>query len=204
MAETSLPQEVFPFPFSETPERTVHESGPNIEYYLSLGDALALQGNITKALDAYSRAISSGCVPVHQLSTFVSILMERTRMNFELPETPAISTDVLNVFTCWCCGSRWADPLTLKCGHTFCRACVEHGLDDCECSVCVVCRCAVEKTCLAKCKTNILLSQILQKCYPDETAINELKVAASRLAARKCFGEAIKAYTEVIKIGKIN
>jgi len=204
MAETSLAQDVFAYSFSEAPEQPVHKSEPNVEYYFSQGDAFAVQGNIAKALDAYTQAISSGCVPLHRLSTFVSVLMERTRMNFELAHVPAVSTDLFSILTCQCCGSRFADPLTLKCGHTFCRACVEHGLDDCESGVCVVCRSPVEKTYLAKCKTNILLSQIIRKCYPDETAVNDLKVAANRLATRKCFADAIKAYAEAIKIGKMN
>jgi len=102
------------------------------------------------------------------------------------------------IFTCQMCRSLWVDPVTLGCGHTFCRHCVERY----ELGGCQTCGYPVAQERLAVLKTSFLLAQTVEKWFPKEHALCARKSAAHRLMAKGHVAEAIEVYSQAVEIGQ--
>ena len=65
-------------------------------------------------------------------------------------------------FECALCLRLLLDPVSVSCGHTFCRTCIETSLD--HRSACPLCRQPI----VAGRSVNVLIQNIIQQRYPEE------------------------------------
>lgn len=79
------------------------------------------------------------------------------------------SVDNQTLFDCGSCHAVWIDPVTIKCGHTFCRECLQKDSSrECRC-----CREVFDKK--HEFRTNVLLSAVVEKCFPGVVRLARLK-----------------------------
>lgn len=70
----------------------------------------------------------------------------------------------MELLECPLCLFLMCEPVTISCGHTFCRRCVGGYLP----SKCPVCKERLKQRDLRAQKNNVLLIGVVEKCCPDE------------------------------------
>jgi len=172
-------------------ERNIKENGPRIGLYLGLADSCARSGNLQKAFEAYSHAYRLGKVSPNQLNHLVTSLVKIMCDRKDLSS----KTEVDNVFSCGACKSLWKDPVTISCGHTFCRGCLEKEQSK-NCKKCGLVR---RHSNLSTLKTNVLLAKTVEKWFHKELAAIQLKDQGNCYFRAQKFKEAVEMYTEALK-----
>ncbi|XP_020652601.3 LON peptidase N-terminal domain and RING finger protein 1 [Pogona vitticeps] len=94
----------------------------------------------------------------------------------------------MEVFLCPACRLVLWDPVTVSCGHSFCRRCLGEALP-------AKCRLCGEKLALLGSRTvagNVLLCNLLEKCLPKETKLARLKIDVGDLLRERDYRGALK------------
>lgn len=185
-------------------ERHLQILGPSAELFLDLGDAYTHSGDLVAAGRSYSSALeydpnTSPC----RLIKFASALVESTRRNSELFNVmPGYVDDegLPDPFICRLCQSPWSEPVTVPCGHSFCHACLERNETS---SKCLRCRSELDRSRTSFLRVNVLLARTLEKWFPCDFSIVQLKSRANKLLARKQFAEAVQVYSEAIESSEL-
>ena len=103
-------------------------------------------------------------------------------------------------FTCKMCDSLCNEPLTIPCGHTFCRTCLEKDPGKCI-------RCGsvfdMKSESISTLKTNILLLKTIEKWFPKEAKAVKLKHQGNLSFSQKKFDTAARIYSKAIEEGKL-
>lgn len=181
---------------AEIYERIIKERGPSSDLYLCLADCLAREGQFERAFDAYSNAFRQGNIPQHKLSHLVSALVDIVTQE-KIPQV--VVGNKTSPFSCQICYNLLSKPVTIPCGHTFCRRCL-HKEQTNTCKKCGVTHHNIE---ISGMKTNVLLSDIVQKWFPMECHARQLKEEANKYLVNGEFEKAIALYGEAIQIGKL-
>ena len=182
---------------AEIYERTIRENGPNAELFLGLADSLARVGQFSKAFNAYTNAYRYGQVTPGKLKHLVIGLIQTVKQDL-------VSSGVHEekqqscMFTCGVCRGLLADPVTLPCGHTFCRNCLEKD----KSKPCEICNTVHYRLKLKNIKTNVVLANLVQKLFPNQCNASVLKKEGNEHFAKRDYINAIESYTKAICIGK--
>jgi tetratricopeptide (TPR) repeat protein len=96
---------------------------------------------------------------------------------------------------CECCCEVLCYPITVSCGHTFCRQCL---LNNNKCLSCnVVINNKVEDL-----STNNVLTSIIDNCFQAKTNATQLRYEGNECFSNNNYEDALKKYTEAICLGK--
>ena len=113
-----------------------------------------LQSARTKRPDAEAvESIANALIDVY------SQVLSQEVENYTVRQTPK------SIFHCFACGCLFVEPVTLACGHTLCKACVESGADYKRSIHCQQCGLIHETD---PPSVNVLIANLLQKCFPNE------------------------------------
>ncbi|XP_053057572.1 LON peptidase N-terminal domain and RING finger protein 3 isoform X4 [Acinonyx jubatus] len=135
-------------------------STPECKVLLTKADALASGGRLREALEVYRQLSERQQLVAEQLEQLVRCLAEKVPQG-EAPAlappdgsgaasreaaaeeagapTAAEATEVWDGFKCRKCHGFLSDPVSLSCGHTFCKLCLERGrAADRRCALCGV------------------------------------------------------------------
>ncbi|XP_004685987.1 PREDICTED: LON peptidase N-terminal domain and RING finger protein 3 [Condylura cristata] len=131
---------------------------PECKVLLTKADALASGGRLREALEVYRQLSERQQLVAEQLEQLVRCLAENVRPG-KAPApadrssaasraaaaeeagaaTAAEATEVWDGFKCRKCHGFLSDPVSLSCGHTFCKLCLERGrAADRRCALCGV------------------------------------------------------------------
>lgn len=99
---------------------------------------------------------------------------------------------------CPICQSPLWDPVTVPCGHTFCKRCL-HGATRGKCHVC---KGKLKMTGEQDLRCNTLLANLLDKCLNQETKVSRITRDLHHLIAQQQYEEAGKAACKAIAMGK--
>ncbi|KAG8553550.1 hypothetical protein GDO81_003460 [Engystomops pustulosus] len=158
---------------------------------LRRADCLACTGKLKDAFQLYQEAAAQKKLCVEQLETLVSCLAGQLRGREPLPPSPHWGS-----LTCKECQGFIYEPVTLPCGHTFCKKC----LDTQRCrSQCNLCRATQEGT-EHHFRVNVLLSNILAKWFPSEVQAAKLRHEGNALLSDSKLQEALDKYNEAISL----
>ena len=183
---------------AEIYERTIVENGPNSDLYLGLADSFARSRNFQKAFLAYTNAYRFGRITPEKLKHLVTGLIDTVKQ--DLSNTASGGDNKPScMFSCGVCRGLLADPVTLPCGHTFCRKCMEKD----KSKTCVLCSTSHYKLKLSKLKSNVVLSNLVQKLFPGECDVAALKKAGNELISLRKFTKAVDVYTKAIEKGEL-
>ena len=101
----------------------------------------------------------------------------------------------MDILECPLCLFLMCEPVTMACGHTFCRRCVGGYLP----SKCPVCKERLKQRDVKSMKNNIMLISVIEKCCPDET---KTKCQVQEKLKSNDFTEALRIANEGLNLGK--
>jgi Lon protease-like protein len=135
--------------------------------------------NVEEAVSRYSG--SPETITPHQMKDMV--LRDKRQDQFNIPDILEIVRTKLaeetQILTCQICYHVFLDPVTTRCGHTFCWNCLARSVDSSQ--QCPACRTefpwqfptgvAMHHDPLQNWNQNYSLGMIISTCWPDEVAI---------------------------------
>nr|XP_032627542.1 LON peptidase N-terminal domain and RING finger protein 3-like isoform X2 [Chelonoidis abingdonii] len=95
----------------------------------------------------------------------------------------------MDVFLCPSCRFVLRDPVTVSCGHSFCKRCLGEPLP----SRCLVCRGKLRLLGSRAVRCNVLLGGLLEKCLAREPRLARLQSHAQELLRSRDYGAALRA-----------
>lgn len=165
-------------------------------------DALASENRLKEAIDIFSMALRYGSVRPDQLGTLVECILRNFKKKVE-EETPSV---LLNdrqtgaeddVFNCPGCHRFLGEPVTVICGHSYCKRCLQLGL----LSKCKLCNedLRIRPGLL---RPNVILNGLLEKCFPYETKRSKTIIETDCLIRHKKFEDGIALANSLLDSGK--
>ncbi|XP_011832530.1 PREDICTED: LON peptidase N-terminal domain and RING finger protein 3 isoform X2 [Mandrillus leucophaeus] len=216
-------------------EQSPGTSTPESKVLLTQADALASRGRIREALEVYRQLSERQQLVAEQLEQLVRCLAEKVPQGEVLAPAPpgegstasgavaaeeigaaaaAAATEVWDGFKCRKCHGFLSDPVSLSCGHTFCKLCLERGrAADRRCALCGVKLSALMvATGRARgsrragqqppppLRVNVVLSGLLGKLFPGPARASQLRHEGNRLYRERQVEAALLKYNEAVKL----
>ncbi|XP_013209838.1 LON peptidase N-terminal domain and RING finger protein 3 [Microtus ochrogaster] len=198
---------------------------------LTQADALASGGRLREALEVYRQLSEKQQLVAEQLEQFVRCLAKSVpQKELVVPapscqsgsssccvaavkkaaEAAAMVPEVWDGFKCQKCYGFLSDPVSLWCGHTFCKLCLERGrAADRRCALCGVklsaggralgLRWAGQQAPL-KLRVNVVLSGVLGKLFPGPARASQLRHEGNRLYSEHQVEAALLKYNEAVRL----
>lgn len=212
-------------------------STPECKVLLTQADALASGGRLREALEVYRQLSERQQLVAQQLEQLVRCLAENVPQGEALalvPEdrtsavscvvvsdeagvaTAAEATEVWDGFKCRKCHGFLSDPVSLSCGHTFCKLCLERGrAADRRCALCGVKLSALMvatgrargarragQQAPPPLRVNVVLSGLLGKLFPGPARASQLRHEGNRLYRERQVEAALLKYNEAVRLGE--
>ncbi|KAK2083742.1 LON peptidase N-terminal domain and RING finger protein 3 [Saguinus oedipus] len=214
-------------------EQSPGTSTPESKVLLTQADALASRGRLREALEVYRQLSERQQLVAEQLEQLVRCLAEKVPQGEALTSAPpdegsatsgavaaedtgaAAATEVWDGFKCRKCHGFLSDPVSLSCGHTFCKLCLERGrAADRRCALCGVKLSAlIVATGRARgarragqqppppLRVNVVLRGLLGKLFPGPARASQLRHEGNRLYRERQVEAALLKYNEAVKLG---
>nr|XP_015799099.2 LON peptidase N-terminal domain and ring finger 1, like isoform X1 [Nothobranchius furzeri] len=166
------------------------------ELILQKGNALASEDCLKEAIDWFSAAMRYGPVRPEQLSTFVDCILRNFKRKAAGSDAStgrsrdSESGGVDALLDCPSCLCFLDEPVTLACGHSYCRRCLRRRLV-LKCKLC-------GEAVAGKEKVNVTLCGLLEKWFPGELKEWKKLREVDSLCKRKRYREAVSLASEVL------
>lgn len=214
-------------------KQTPRASTPECKVLLTQADALASGGRLREALEVYRQLSERQQLVAEQLEQLVRCLAENVPQG-EASAPPdgnsaasravaaeeagaATATEVWDGFKCRKCHGFLSDPVSLSCGHTFCKLCLERGrAADRRCALCGVKLSALMvstgrargarrtgQQALPPLRVNVVLSGLLGKLFPGPVRASQLRHEGNRLYRERQVEAALLKYNEAVRLGEL-
>ncbi|KAM4799770.1 LON peptidase N-terminal domain and RING finger protein 3 [Urocitellus parryii] len=198
---------------------------------LTQADALASGGRLREALEVYRQLSERQLLVAEQLEQLARCLAKSIPQDEALVPAPSASsatsctvaaeeagaaaaTEVWDGFKCRKCHGFLSDPVSLSCGHTFCKLCLERGrAADRRCALCGVklstlmmasgrargARRAGQQA-PSPLRVNVVLSGLLGKLFPGPARASKLRHEGNRLYRERQVEAALLKYNEAVRL----
>ena len=163
-----------------------------VHYLLGKADCFVLEGRLMDSLPIYSEAFKSGKVQPNRLLQFVDALTLIIKSKLDKYEA---NDDYDTILQCTICTGILCDPVTLPCGESFCKLCLEKQ----EAKKCEHCDSSFANMSL---KANVILQDILEKLFEKELGATRLRLEGNNLHRKRQSLAAIEKYLEAEKLSK--
>ncbi|XP_024901908.1 LON peptidase N-terminal domain and RING finger protein 3 isoform X4 [Pteropus alecto] len=218
-------------------EQPPRASTPECKVLLSQADALASGVRLREAFEVYRQLSERQQLVAEQLEQLVRCLAENVPQG-EAPApapapadgsstascalveeeagvaTAAEATEVWDGFKCRKCHGFLSDPVSLSCGHTFCKLCLERGrAADRRCALCGVKLSALMvatgrargtwragQQAPPPLRVNVVLSGLLGKLFPGPARASQLRHEGNRLYRERQVEAALLKYNEAVRL----
>ncbi|KAI6078124.1 LON peptidase N-terminal domain and RING finger protein 3 [Aix galericulata] len=176
---------------------------PEWRALLGRADGLAAAGRLPEALPLYRLASRHRQLRAEQLGRLVECLARGVRLREGLPAAASgppqqqQSRD-WEVFGCRKCQGFLFEPVSLPCGHTFCKKCLERERP--PRARCVLCREEGGAAGGQLPRVNVILSNLLAKWFPCQVKASQLRHEGNRLYEEKKLQAALQKYNEALSL----
>lgn len=176
--------------------RYATELGPkervaNVDLALTYAESLCRCGKVREALDVYETCARVTEIAADRLKPLAASLLD-TILNATSPCDVRTSPDVC---VCGVCDGVLVQPVTLPCGHTFCRRCLARDASR-------MCRRCGSRHPDASMETDILVKSLVEKLWPLELEAARLREEGNDLFQRSELESALEKYNQSLSIGK--
>ncbi|XP_076594960.1 LON peptidase N-terminal domain and RING finger protein 3-like [Chaetodon auriga] len=193
----------------------LEDAGSRQELMVRRADALAFGGKFTEAFDVYRQASEiERLKPVHlvNLVEYLSASIKRqdggdseNRSPRRGEEAAAAAGCGYEDISCRICLSFLFEPVTLPCGHCFCKKCLERERKEKEQPVmCKQCRDSSRVADVQSYRVNVVLSNLLAKWFPTQHQAGQLRREGNGLYAEKKMEAALEKYNQAILIAPMD
>ncbi|XP_057281124.1 LON peptidase N-terminal domain and RING finger protein 3 isoform X2 [Pezoporus wallicus] len=175
--------------------------GPEWQVLLGRADALAFGGRLHEALPLYQLASRHQQLRAEQLEKLVECLAQSVRIKEGLPAAGSGPPQPRewDVFRCRKCQGFLFEPVSLPCGHTFCKKCLER--DRAAESRCVLCKEEEGGAAPGQLpRVNVILSNLLAKWFPCQVKASQLRHEGNLLYKEKKLQAALQKYNEAVSL----
>ncbi|XP_072519973.1 LON peptidase N-terminal domain and RING finger protein 3-like [Salminus brasiliensis] len=173
------------------------------ELLVKRADALALDGKLSEAFEAYQKASELDRLRPVQLENLLQCLSGPLRWRDRLagrsdqqPTSAERDADD-STFCCGICFGFLCEPVTLLCGRSFCKKCLEKEK---KANCCKGCEDRWKEAGVHGYKVNVVLSNLLCKWFPSHLNALRLRREGNALYAEKRVEAALEKYNEAIHI----
>lgn len=183
--------------FIDSDSEHASEGDEHHQVILQKANALASENCLKEAIDCVSLAMSYGPVRPEELSTVVDCIFRNFKSKLPGPDTGSGQFEDIcadNTFDCPNCQSYLGEPVTIACGHSYCKRCLHRRLLS-KCKLC-------DEAVTGEEKLNITLSRLLDKWFPGETKTTKSLSELEELLSHKRYDEVVTLATDVIQAGK--
>lgn len=172
------------------------------EWMVRRADALALSGRFTEAFSVYRQASEVERLKPSHLDNLVECLTcSKRRQDAGSPSLSTPSRFSVDI-SCRICLSFLFEPVTLPCGHCFCKKCLEREIKEKEKPLrCKVCG---DSSPVADYRLNVVLSGLLAKWFPRLQQAGRLRREGNSLYAEKRMEAALEKYDQAILIAPLD
>lgn len=146
----------------------VGDPGARLELLVQRADALAYGGKLPEALAVYRRASETERLQPRHLDNLIHYLSAGVRTH-----RAAGLRSGFRDFSCGKCLSFLREPVTLPCGHSFCKRCLHRDRDRGQPVLCTDCGDSCEG--VRSFRVNVVLSHLLAKWFPSGHRTSRLK-----------------------------
>ena len=161
---------------AEMYERCLKDSANNVELCFGYGNSPPRVGDV---------------VPQEKYRHLASVLIDAVVAN-----TVGPSSSPTRGFACRICEGIFLQPVTIACGHTFCRGCLARDIS----RSCRQCGQKIVSGCMLQ--TNVLMKGLSEKWWPEEVRAARLREQGNELAQRNKIDAAMAKYGEALQIGE--
>lgn len=208
---------------------------PECKVLLTQADALASRGHLREALEVYRQLSERQQLVAEQLEQLVRCLADSIPQEELMSPAPAdpnptssccaaalkkageaaaVAPEVWDGFKCRKCHGFLSDPVSLWCGHTFCKLCLERGrAADRRCALCGVKLSALMVAsgrarglrrsgpqAPLQLRVNVVLSGLLGKLFPGPARASQLRHEGNRLYRERQVEAALLKYNEAVRL----
>ncbi|KAJ8015212.1 hypothetical protein DPEC_G00023790 [Dallia pectoralis] len=180
-----------------------HHGDPSAQQDLLLkrADALACDGKLTDAFELYRKASEIGRLQPDQLENLIeylsSVIKRRDVPDSQTRQENNSGCVGYDAFACRICYGFLYEPVTLPCGHCFCKKCLDREKTPVCCKECNDC---IIPNDINKYRVNVVLSNLLSKWFPTQLRAVHLRREGNGLYAEKMMDAALEKYNEAIEI----
>ncbi|XP_035397167.1 LON peptidase N-terminal domain and RING finger protein 3 isoform X2 [Cygnus atratus] len=178
---------------------------PEWRALLGRADGLAAAGRLPEALPLYRLASRHRQLRAEQLGRLVECLARGVRLREGLPAAATTASGPpqqqprdWEVFGCRKCQGFLFEPVSLPCGHTFCKKCLERERP--PRARCVLCREEGGAAGGQLPRVNVILSNLLAKWFPCQVKASQLRHEGNRLYEEKKLQAALQKYNEALSL----
>ncbi|XP_030622444.1 LON peptidase N-terminal domain and RING finger protein 3-like [Chanos chanos] len=182
----------------------VHYSDPVIQQELLVrrADALAFDGKLNEAFETYQKASEFERLRPVQLENLIECLSSNIGKkdgthSQNKQHVEAAQRSGYDAFACRICFGFLYEPVTLPCGHCFCKKCLQRERKPISCKDCKE---STKLTNVHEYKVNVVLSNLMSKWFPSELIAVKLRLEGNGLYAEKRMEAALDKYNEAILI----
>lgn len=197
------------------------DAGSRQELMVKRADALAFGGKFAEAFDVYRQASEiERLKPAHlaNLVEYLSTSIKRQDGGDSDSRSPRRGAEAAAAagrpaggptrcgyedFSCRICLSFLFEPVTLPCGHCFCKKCLEReGKEKEQPVMCKQCRDSSRVADVQSYRVNVVLSNLLAKWFPTPHHVGQLRREGNGLYAERKMEAALEKYNQAILIGR--
>lgn len=100
---------------------------------------------------------------------------------------------------CPVCYGIFVEPVTIQCGHSYCKKCLQKQVASKSCRRCSYFLTNAEAS---QCKTNVLLGELVEKWWPDHVTASRLRSEGNKIFEEKQVDNALAKYTQALNLGE--
>ncbi|KAI3351997.1 hypothetical protein L3Q82_020825 [Scortum barcoo] len=179
------------------------DPGGRQELMVKRADALAFGGKFAEAFHVYRQASEIERLGPAHLDALVDYLSGSIRRQDGGGGSPGAGSTGSGDedFSCRICLSFLFEPVTLPCGHCFCKKCLERERRERERPVmCKQCRDSSRVADVQSYRVNVVLGSLLAKWFPTPHQAGRLRREGNGLYAERRMEEALEKYNQAILI----
>ncbi|XP_041800577.1 LON peptidase N-terminal domain and RING finger protein 3-like [Chelmon rostratus] len=199
------------------------DAGSRQELMVKRADALAFGGKFAEAFDVYRQASEiERLKPAHlaNLVEYLSTSIKRQDGGDSDSRSPRRGAEAAAAagrpaggptrcgyedFSCRICLSFLFEPVTLPCGHCFCKKCLEReGKEKEQPVMCKQCRDSSRVADVQSYRVNVVLSNLLAKWFPTPHHVGQLRREGNGLYAERKMEAALEKYNQAILIAPLD
>ncbi|XP_054852792.1 LON peptidase N-terminal domain and RING finger protein 3 isoform X2 [Eublepharis macularius] len=170
---------------------------PEWQGLLQRADALAQGGRLPEALRLYQLASRHTQLRAEQLGELVTCLARSVRGSEGRARPPTSGREWEREWEglgCRKCQGFLCEPVSLLCGHTFCKRCLERDRE--KAAACGFC--PAGESGARRLRVNVVLSNLLAKWFPRQVKASQLRHEGNRLYKERKLQAALQKYNEAV------